>query len=96
MTARTSLFLMANLGSEVEGLFSAAQEKKEKQLEEIRERAGKILAELLSLPDMQARRGEIELLREAIFDIASPRPLYEVDRKSFESYFLPFALRTVS
>lgn len=87
---------MANLGSEVEGLFLAVSEKNKERFIQIHTRAQKILDEILSLPDMQVRKREIELLRDEISNVTSSHPIREVDRKSLESYFLPFATRVLS
>ena len=87
---------MANLGSEVTGIFLASHEKKGWQVAQLQTRAKKILDEIISLPDMATRKNEMALLEQVIRDIASPDPLYQVDKESLEEYFSPFAIRVLS
>ena len=88
-TTRTSLFLMANLGSEVSRVLSSRERGDEPFARESLERAEHILNDIKKLPDMRERTREMELLSCAIRE---PRVFPE----HLRSYFEPFALRLVA
>ena len=58
-TARTSLFLMANLGAEVSRIISAQEQKDADTASTALARAENILDEITRLPDMQPRAQEL-------------------------------------
>ncbi len=93
---RTSLFLMANLGAEVSRIISAKEKGDTVLMQGAFERAGKMLSEIKTLPDMQSRKSEIEALSEAISSLAYPVSGLHIAPQNIKSYFTPFALRLLS
>ncbi|KKR45988.1 MAG: hypothetical protein A3G47_00535 [Candidatus Zambryskibacteria bacterium RIFCSPLOWO2_12_FULL_39_45] len=91
-TTRTSLFLMANLGSEVSQIFSAKAKGNTNLFSSAMERAKAILLELKNLPDTK-NNAEINILADVIDDIGQDSNKYEVSTEDMQSYFLPFAMR---
>ena len=89
---RTSLFLMANLGSEVTGIFSAKEKGDSLMLNMAMERAKLILKKLKSLPDTKNNK-EIDILADVIDDLGRVNPKYQIVPEHLESYFYPFAMR---
>lgn len=87
--ARTSAFLVANLGSEVARLEAALGAGDTELAEGALERTQRIFKELFALPLRESERSEIEILREVIEDLPK-RERFSVDTASLESYFLPF------
>ncbi len=96
-SSRSAAFLMANLGSEVSQLFMHREQGEAKYANFARERAQKIIAELLEHPETQGRTGEIEILQKIVESttriIEEQR---EIPRAQIEEYFLPFALRVLN
>lgn len=92
-TTRTSLFLMANLGSEMSQLFSYTESGKRDMAQYAAERAEKIITELLLHPDLRRRTGEVEMLQKIIRDTISHERHFAVKKFEIENYFLPLVLR---
>jgi hypothetical protein len=90
---RTSLFLMANLGSEVERILDAYESRNPSRIIACLERADRIVEQLYASPDMQPRLTEIETLSEVIKDFGNEVRQYTVEPDELRSYFTPFALR---
>lgn len=88
---RTSVFYIANLGSEVLRLQSALEKKDAELASGALKRARGIFEELSELPLREAERFEIQKLREVIEDLPKEEPRFSVDAKSLQDYFLPFA-----
>ena len=95
-TTRTTLFLMANLGSEVSQIFSYAEKGELKLAESARLRADRIIKELLAHPEMKGRTGEIEILKSVIEDLFARERQFAVNKTEIEEYFMPFALRLMA
>lgn len=93
-TARTSLFLMANLGAEVSRIISAQERGDGDSAGSALLRAENILNEIAHLPDMQSRTQELDALSKAIRSIATNAS--GVSPISLKSYFTPFALRLMA
>lgn len=93
---RSSLFLMANLGSEVSRLFSAREKRDSKMIRESFERAQKILNEIIVIPDMKKREEEVNILREIINDLADENREVKTSKKDLIGYFTPFAMRLMA
>ena len=91
MTLRTSKFLMANLGAEVERILLWKEKNDQQMIESARDRAQKILDQIMGSPDMSARVKEIKILNEAISDLASKTPKYNIVPAHLRGYFAPFA-----
>jgi hypothetical protein len=93
---RNSLFLMANLGSEVSKIISAKQRNDQTLLSTYLNQAHKILKDLLAMPDMKPREVEIKTLEKVIEDMSQPKPTMKISTQSITSYFTPFAIRLMS
>jgi len=95
-TARTSLFLMANLGAEVSRIISA-QERGDKDSARVALfRAENILNEVMHLPDMKPRVQELEALTEALRSLIAPVSSHTISPAHLKSYFTPFAVRLMA
>lgn len=92
---RTPLFLMANLGSEMTRLLIACESKDMEKLRGASSRAEKMLSEIEDFDEMQSRKDELEKIRYIIKDCNEKSQKLFIDKKSLESYFVPFALRLV-
>lgn len=95
MIKRDSLFLMANLGSEVAKIISAKKRNDQVLLAEYLAQANKILKEIMSLPDMKGREMEINILAEVIIDMSKPKPSLDISSVDITSYFTPFVMRLI-
>ena len=93
---RNSLFLMANLGSEVSKIISAKNRNDVTLLSVYLEQAEKILKEILSMPDMDSRKIEIDILKKVIEDISKPQPSMNISPINITSYFNPFIIRLMT
>lgn len=93
---RTSLFLMANLGSEVSRMISAREKKDADALRGALKRSEQIIVELKVKPDMKKRLYEIEILESVITAMGDLAEKLFVSPRAIKSYFTPFALRVVS
>lgn len=90
---RNSLFLMANLGSEVSRLLSF---KEKGDLEEAKKsclRSEQILNQISDCPDMKSRQPEIIILKDIIEDLVVPKNRYSIIPEDLRNYFTPFAAR---
>ena len=95
-TQRTSLFLMANLGSEVSRIISLTEKHEDVLAKEALSRANKIITEIKALPDMKTRLHEIDALSKVIENIVESKPALHIPAKHIKSYFLPFASRLLA
>ena len=93
-TARTPLFYMANLGSEVTRALLEYERKEYDKMERSLSRAEEIIQRLEQFPEMQGRTGELEILRSIIEDLNQKK--LEVNKNHLINYFTPFALRLMS
>ena len=93
MIKRDSLFLMANLGSEVTKIISSKKRNDLVLLNEYLIQANKILKELMTLPDMKEREIEIKTLAEVITDISKAKSSLDISSVNIISYFTPFVMR---
>ena len=93
IVARTPLFLMANLGSEVSRMFSASERGERLMAEKSEERALRILLQIKSFPEMKQRRAELDILESAISDCLKEDRDFKIHSADLENYFLPFAMR---
>lgn len=90
--ARTPLFYMANLGSEVARL-NSAQERGGSDVEAPLARCLHILDEYERVELSLGGRKEAETLRRVLIDFAKQEHKYSVSAEQLEDYFMPFALR---
>jgi len=93
---RSPQFYMANLGSEVVGMYSALSKNDKEKCRTCYERAKKIIADWRVLETRESARAEMEKLEEVIDDLISETPQFKVSKAEMESYFMPFALRALS
>ena len=91
---RTSLFLTANLGSEVVRLVTAFENGDQNLLLGAYERACRIIDELERFPEMKPREKEVSILRCVLEDMT--RGQTDVTPRFLKEYFTPFALRLMS
>lgn len=92
-TARTPLFYMANLGSEVSRILL---EYKKEDFEKMRHsilRARNIIEKIEEFPEMKGRTGELEILKLIIDDLNQKK--IEINKEHLINYFTPFARRLV-
>lgn len=87
---------MANLGSEVVGMYSALAKNDMDRCRKCHERAKKVIADWRGLETRESARAEVDKLEEVIDDLVSKAPKFNVSKADIESYFLPFALRLMS
>ncbi|MDO8523191.1 MAG: hypothetical protein Q7S12_02820 [bacterium] len=93
-TARTPLFYMANLGSEVA---RALLEYEKGDFEKMRNsiiRAKNIIMKVEEFPEMKGRTGELEILKTIIEDLNQKK--FELNKDQLLAYFSPFAMRLMS
>lgn len=95
-TARTSLFLMANLGAEVSRIISAQERGDKDSAGSALLRAENILNEIAHLPDMKPRAQELETLAEALHSLVTPISSHTISSAHLKSYFTPFAVRLMA
>jgi len=93
---RSSLFLVANLGSEVTRYIQAVKKGNDVYSRESLRRIEKIILEIVSLADMKSRKKEIENLRLFVQNISAG--IIKCDEAEIESqaYFFPMANRFMS
>ncbi|MDO8492384.1 MAG: hypothetical protein Q7S34_01970 [bacterium] len=92
-TKRTTLFLMANLGSEMARLFALQKGGEIDLARKSADRAIIIINKLLARPEIGAGKKEIEILKTLTEDMLLPSPYYMVNEEEISSYFMPFAVR---
>ncbi len=92
-TARTPLFLMANLGSEFFQVFSFVKSGKRSRAEKAGARAQQIIADLKTSSDMHGRTFELDILSNIITDVLQQAPALFVTQEQMQSYFEPFVAR---
>jgi len=93
-TNRTSLFYMANLGSEVSRVLSEYEKKDFKNMRSSIFRAKDLIKKIEEFSDMKGRTGELEILK-SIIDGLNVKKL-EVDKDQLINYFTPFAMRLMN
>lgn len=94
-STRTSLFLMANLGSEMVRLFAAVERHDELRAAQSAARATFIINELESHEELRGRTAEVKVLAAIVEDVRSGAKKLSVSRRQIERYFLPFALKVM-
>ena len=91
-TARTPLFLMANLGSEVNKMISAKEKNDPEMLTSAINKARPIFSDLKMIPEMKKNK-EIDILFDVIDDLGQKSSKYKISSQHLKSYFYPFATR---
>lgn len=87
---------MANLGSEVSRMFSYGEKGEKELAEKSFGRAKSTILRMFSLPEAQARKGELEMMADVLDDYQREKPKYRVKKETFKRYFLPFAQRILN
>ena len=93
-TERTSLFYMANLGSEITRALSAYQAEDYEKMHGSIGRIKAIMGKIEKLPEMHGRTGELQILKSIIEDLSNKN--LKVDKDQLMDYFSPFAERLMS
>ncbi len=88
---RTTLFLMANLGIEMQRLFSYAPEEKEKIVSSSH-RAKSIIVQISQKEDIHNGYKELEKLLDIIMDKMHVQNL-TITKQQLNTYFQPFIIR---
>ncbi|MFH0755407.1 MAG: hypothetical protein V1910_01945 [bacterium] len=88
---RTSLFYMANLGSEFSRALSDYQKKDFEKMQNSLIRAKNIIMKIENFPEMKGRTGEIEILKSILENLSQKK--FELDKNQLIDYFNPFAIR---
>lgn len=89
---RTPLFYLANLGSEVNRIFTLKEKGLLKEAEGAYIRAMGIVEKLLNHPELEGRTGEIKILKDYLEQsMTSDRAQFL--KKEWQSYFYPYAKR---
>lgn len=95
MNSRSTLFLIANLGSEITKIFSAKKTKNHSMLETALKNAESIISELKNISETRDNK-EVDILGDIVQDFKEVKPKYDIPREDFEAYFYPFALKLLS
>lgn len=92
---RTPLFYLANLGSEVNRIFTLKEKGLLKEAEGAYARAIGIVDKLLNHPGLEGRTGEIKMLKDYLEQSMTSEHL-QVLKKEWQGYFSPYANRLLS
>ncbi|MDD5357443.1 MAG: hypothetical protein PHS53_04845 [Candidatus Pacebacteria bacterium] len=93
--ARTPLFLMANLGSELTRFFRDKEKGEREKMNQSAKRALGII-DSLSATSSAGYSREAKIWGDVVKDATSDSPQYHVSIKNVEGYFLPLASRLLS
>jgi len=92
--ARTPLFYMANLGSEVSRALLEYQREDFERMRNSIVRAKGIMKKIEEFPEMKGRTAELEILGLIMEDLNQKK--LEVNKEHLINYFTPFATRLMS
>ena len=92
---RTSLFYLANLGSEINRIFTLKEKGLMKGSEEALARATAIIEILEKHPDIKGRTQEIEMLASYLGQSINQERI-DLSKKEWQAYFTPYATRLFS
>lgn len=92
---RTPLFYLANLGSEVNRIFTLKEKGQLKEAEGAYTRAMGIVEKLLNHPDLEGRTGEIKMLKDYLEQSMKSEHAQSL-KKEWQGYFSPYANRLFS
>jgi len=88
-------FYMANLGSEMERVFSWREKGDNEAMEHACDRATAIIDKVDIAPASDGGK-ELSLLKKIIEDIKSNTQNYSIQRNSMRAYFIPFVLKMMN
>ena len=94
--ARTPQFYMANLGSEIVGIYSAIARGDGGGKTVCYARAKKIINDFRQLEKRQSALAEVGKIEEIVEDLMSDVKKFAIPKADIENYFLPFATRLMS
>ncbi|MEK9182202.1 MAG: hypothetical protein AAB781_01275 [Patescibacteria group bacterium] len=92
---RTPLFYLANLGSEVNRIFTLKEKGLTKESEAAYARAISIIDKLLKHPDLEGRAEEIKILKDYLEQSMRSNRVQFL-KKEWQGYFSPYANRLLS
>ena len=92
--ARTPLFYMANLGSEITRALLEYQKEDFEKMRNSIIRARGIMGRIEEFPEMNGRTGELEILKSIIDDLNQKK--LEINKDHLLNYFIPFATRLLT
>lgn len=92
---RTPLFYLANLGSEINRIFTLKEKGLLKEAEEARARALAIIEKLEAHPDLAGRTAEIDIIKNYL-DQSLEKERLVSSKKEWQAYFSPYAMRLFS
>jgi len=95
-TRRTTCFLMANLGSELIRFFNLRKRGDCAHAEASAARAFHIISQLLERDDIGNGKQEVMILKKIVDDSLAAPQLHTVSDSDLNSYFMPFAARTLA
>ncbi len=93
---RTTCFLIANLGSELIRFFALQRKKDTKNAKLSADRALFIIGQIMKQKDIGNGKQEMFIFKEIINDSLLNSHKYNINDSDLNSYFLPFASRTLS
>ena len=88
---RTTIFYIANLGSELSRAVSLAKKKDLEASKSAFERSEAVLEKIMSEGSETAQQ-EMAILKEVIADLKDGGEKFSVTSEDLENYFMPFAL----
>lgn len=92
---RTPLFYLANLGSEINRIFTLKERGLSREAEDAHIRARDIIEKLLNHPDIEGGTQEIKILKDYLEQsVRSER--VQFFKKEWQGYFSPYATRLFS
>lgn len=94
--ARTPLFLMANLGSEVSRILSCNAKGQQVEAHRSYERARNIMAQIKEFPEMKSRLMEMDILSNVLQELPKGDPSLTIHKQNLRAYFQPFAQRLLN
>ena len=93
-TNRTTLFYMANLGSEVSRAILEYEKQDFEKMHNSITRSMDIIIKIEEFPEMKGRTGELEILKSIIDDLNNKK--FELKKDQLLNYFTPFAIKLMS
>ena len=90
-TNRTTLFYMANLGSEISRVLLEYEKQDFEKMHNSIIRSKSIIEKIKEFPEMEGRTGELEILKLIIEDLSNKK--FELNKNHLLDYFTPFAMK---
>jgi uncharacterized alpha/beta hydrolase family protein len=93
MSQRSTLFLMANLGSAISRALSFLENDEKELFEKAKEECLKIIGEILENNDSKGAVAEASILKDLLLQKEGKKLGNSVKRSELNAYFSPFSLR---